>query len=259
MADRFKHTRDLRRAFGLLTVVPTPVEWIPERGAQVAGWFTWVGFALGLVVWAPLVVLDEVGIDRLPSGVVAAVVLAVWAGLTRMLHWDGLADVADGWWGGATKQRRLEIMKDSSIGAFGATAIALVALLEFSALSTLVDFGWASPLLWAAAVSRMASTFGAWLGKPARSDGLGAGITGRPELWAMLAAGLGLALAILPLAYRDPVAAIVLGVVGIVLALGVPHVISLRFGGVTGDVMGASVLVTEAIVLAAAAFMAVVR
>ncbi len=56
-----------------------------------------------------------------------------------MLHWDGLADYADGLWGGSTPEARLAIMADSHTGAFGATAVAIVALVETASVASILS------------------------------------------------------------------------------------------------------------------------
>jgi adenosylcobinamide-GDP ribazoletransferase len=74
----------------------------------------------------------------LAPGPTAALALVAQALATGALHEDGLADSADGLWGGGTRERRLEIMRDSRIGSFGAVALVLVVLLRWSALSALL-------------------------------------------------------------------------------------------------------------------------
>src|ERR1700735_5265271 len=97
---------------------------------------------------------------------------------TGALHEDGLADVADGFGGGATRARKLEIMRDSRIGAYGAIAIALALILRVGALAAALDGGlWraCSSLLLVAALSRAAALRPLALLPPARADGAGGG------------------------------------------------------------------------------------
>ena len=102
----------------------------------------------------------------------AALVIA-----TGALHEDGLADVADGFGGGATRARKLEIMRDSRIGAYGAIAIALALILRVGALTAALDGGFwraASASMLVAALSRAAALTPLALLPPARADGAGA-------------------------------------------------------------------------------------
>ncbi|WP_232627923.1 adenosylcobinamide-GDP ribazoletransferase, partial [Methylobacterium sp. Leaf118] len=120
---------------------------------------------------------------RLGPFVAASLALAALALVTGAMHEDGLADVADGFGGGASRERCLEIMRDSRIGAFGGTALFLGLALRAATLATLLDrSGWlgAPALLFAASVSRSAALIPiAWLA-PARPDGAGAAV-GRPD------------------------------------------------------------------------------
>lgn len=174
-----------------------------------------------------------------------AATLAAATGIlvTGALHEDGLADVADGFGGGATRERRLEIMRDSRIGAYGGVALVLALALRIGALATLLDrtgAGTALALVLAAALSRIAALAPMALLAPARPDGAGAAV-GRPSpatlgwagasavLLALIGAGLGLPLLGV---------ALMLGLAS--LAAGaVTALARSRIGGQTGDVIGA--------------------
>jgi len=224
-----------------------------------------VGLVLGGVVLALLslantasVVTSDGRFLARASFVLAVSVVAVLALLSRFLHWDGLADVGDAWWGGATRERRLEIMGDSSVGAFGLTTVLLVALLQVASITALLaHVGFAIALFAAPVFARMAATFGAWLGTPARPGGLGATVTGRPRLADILIATAVLGIAAASMGYEHGTAGLVWSGLAFVVSAVVPHLCALRFGGVTGDVLGASVLITETVVLLAAALVVV--
>lgn len=255
----------MRAAFALLTVVPLPKAAEEWRGERVACYFPWVGLALGAGALGVLVVANAASVGLSDGGLlergswpIAAAIVAGWALLTRMLHWDGLADVADGFWGSESVDRRLEIMADTRTGAFGASAVAFVALLQVASVATLLAHGGFGVAVFAAPVfGRMAATFGSWLGRPARPGGLGAAVAGRPGLGAILVASLALGIAAASMYYEHGASGLAWSGLAFVASMTVPHLLSMRFGGITGDVLGASVLLTETFVLFAAALMAV--
>lgn len=255
---------DIRGAFALLTILPVAPRG-QEPSPRIVAWFPWVGLLMGSVAFGLVALADFASVTWGDGGFIgraswmfATAVVGVWALLTRLLHWDGLADVADGWWGGATTERRLEIMADSTIGAFGATVVALVLFAQVSALAVLVDrMGYLTAVLAVPAFGRAAAMFGAWLGKPARPGGLGSSVAGKPSLGGILVAAIGLSLAGAVMLLEFGTAGLVWSVAAFVVAAAVPHALASRFGGITGDVLGASVIVTETIALVTAACMVV--
>ena len=251
-----KPLRDAGLALSLLTGIRTPARW-PEDGAtQAAAWFPLVGALVGAVGYGIVKVAELLPLSPSALVVLSALVVIAWALLSRLLHWDGLADVADGYWGSPDPARRLEIMSDSHTGAFGAAAVALIAILEVAALAAILATPHELPLLVVPVFARFSATAAAWLGKPARAGGLGRSVMGTatPPSVAIVFITLAAAFAVFWVGFG--VTGIALGTAGAVLALGVPHVLALRFGGVTGDVMGASVLLTEALLFAAFALVA---
>ena len=165
--------------------------------------------------------------------------------LTGALHEDGLADMADGFGGGRDPPRKLEIMRDSRIGAYGALAIGLALMLRVAALAGLADRGGlglaAAGLVTAAAASRGLGLMPMALLAPARPDGLGHGAGRLPAgvfpAASVIAIVLGLALpawAGIPL----PRAAMALGLATLAAA-ATTSVARRQIGGVTGDVAGA--------------------
>lgn len=253
---------DIREAFSTLTVLPDTGDPAGRGGSGAAGWFPVVGFVLGgvtLILLAAVnsmsVALGDGGLLQRGAFVFAASVVAGWALLTRCLHWDGLADVADGFWGGADVKRRLQIMADSATGAFGATAVALVAVAQVASIATILSrpTGAGMAVLGAPVLGRLAATFAAWLGTPARPGGLGSRVMGMPSLSGGMAAGVAVTAVLSVCTWQWGLVAVIWGGASIFAALVVPHLISKRFGGVTGDVMGASVLLVETFALVTAA------
>lgn len=250
MADQHP-VRDAGLAVSLLTIVPTPARWPADGRTQVAAWFPAVGALFGLAGYAVVKAAQAAGVTPRAAFLVAAVVVAMWALGSRLLHWDGLADVADAYWGSDDRERRLEIMSDSRTGAFGATAVALVAILEVAAVATIIAAPHELPLLLVPVVARFSATAAAWLGTPAKAGGLGRSVLGRPTSLSVLLALVPLVGAMAGMWIGFRLVGLAVGAFGVLLAFGVPHVLARRFGGVTGDVMGASVLLTETVVFVA--------
>jgi len=233
---------DLLSAFALLTRLPLP----DHRGTGAASAWAWplVGAVLGALAASLATAALWLG---LTPGVVAVLVLGLLAMLTGALHEDGLSDTADGLYGGWTRERRLEIMKDSRIGSYGMLALLLVTLARWSALTALLVFGghWAG-LIAAGALSRAPMALVMALLPNARGAGL-SHATGQPSpATALLACGLGLGIAVALTGWT--------GVVLAVSALGAATLVAMvalrRIGGQTGDVLGATQQLAEVACLA---------
>jgi adenosylcobinamide-GDP ribazoletransferase len=190
----------------------------------------------------------RVGLPALPA---AALALAATTASTGCLHEDGLADTADGFGGGKDRERKLAIMRDSRLGAYGACALAISFLLRWSALATIADpIAVASALPAAHAAAR--ATLPAFMRfvPPARSDGLSAE-AGRPMLSS--AAGAALLGVLALLIGVGPVGALI-GVVLLASAGILMSLLSMRqIGGQTGDVVGALEQTNEILCLLTAA------
>ena len=124
----------LLAAFQFLTIFPTVIRrlFTADEMGRAVGFFPLVGLALGGI----LLGLDSGLRLFLQPHLAAVLVVAAWLALTRALHFDGFLDIFDGLFGGFTPERRLEIMKDSRVGAFG---VAAGALLIFAKLFSIAD------------------------------------------------------------------------------------------------------------------------
>lgn len=234
---------DLRSALAFLTRFPqsvlAPRPEAPDfrRGARV---FPVVGALVGIVGGIVLLLAWEAGESRL---VAAALAIGATILATGALHEDGLADTVDGFGGGATAERKLEIMDDSRIGTFGATALVFSILLRVTALASLMrlgPIGAALILVGAEALSR-AALVRLWHVLPAaRLHGL-SHETGPPDQPAMLIA-LATA-AVIVVITVIPTAGFWAAVVGVLLAMVATYIFTRltahEIGGRTGDTLGA--------------------
>lgn len=237
---------DLATAFALLSRLPLP----DHRGTGAASAWAWplVGAALGAIGAALAMAALWLGVT---PGVTAALVLGAGAVLTGALHEDGLSDTADGLFGGWTRERRLEIMKDSRVGSYGVLALVLVTLARWSALTAVLVHGQAGTASWAAliaagALSRAPMALVMALLPNARSEGL-SHATGRPSA---LTAGAGLALAVVIAVALTGWTALPLVFATLGVALGLAIVALRRIGGQTGDILGATQQLAEVACLA---------
>ncbi len=205
-----------------------------------------VGLAGALVFW----LATSLGLPPLIAGLVTVGATML---LTGALHEDGLADVADGFGGGADPARKLEIMLDSRIGNYGVAALVLSIGLRGAALGALATAAAAGAALIAAhALSRALLPAVMAAIPPARSDGLAAD-AGRAA--ARHAATALILAALLAVALQGPVAALVSVLAAAATGSAVAVLARAQVGGYTGDVLGAVQQAVEATVLLAAAAM----
>ena len=237
---------DLISAFGLLSRLPLPQSLVASSPRSAWAW-PLVGAAIGALSAAMATAAQALS---LPNGVVAALALATAACLTGGLHEDGLADTADGLFGGWTRERRLEIMKDSRIGSYGTLALLLVTLMRWSALTALVATGhhWAA-LIAAGALSRAPMAVLIATLPNARGAGL-SHATGKPPRGAMVAA---LVIATLFALLSTGMASIGMICLSALVTVLLARMALSRIGGQTGDILGASQQMAEAAALAMAA------
>ncbi len=176
--------------------------------------------------------------------VAAVLAVAALVAVTGALHEDGLADIADGFWGGRDKARILEIMRDSRIGTFGTLALVLASLLRVALLAeavTAAGAGGAAILLLATAVASRTVLLYPWVAlPPARRDGLAVAY-GAPRLAVFrVAVATGLVLSAV-LVVPFTLAGFLAGVVAAAAAASlVARLADARIGGHTGDVLGAT-------------------
>jgi adenosylcobinamide-GDP ribazoletransferase len=241
---------DLKTGLAFLTRLPL-VRSAQATGDEVvrASWtFPIIGAGVGafgaLIYW----LMHALGLHAFVCGVVAVAATLL---ITGCLHEDGLADTADGFGASGTPERKLEIMRDSQIGTYGAAALILSLMLRAGAIASLAD-----PALAAAAL--IAAHAGARAAMPvfmrrvprARQGGLSAEAGMPPQRSSVVAVLIGFVVLWLCLGLSATLIAFAL----LAAALGLMAWLSIRqIGGQTGDVLGALEQISEILILLTAA------
>lgn len=249
----------LRSAIGFLTILPVT----PRIGAtgfvSARAWFPVVGLFLGFILFATEIALAS-GYPLLsdsnssfPPLLAASILVVTLVVFTRALHLDGFMDCCDGFLGGFSRSRRLEILKDPHVGAFAVTGLVCLLLLKVSAIMALPVSDRLWILLLIPCVSRWAVLITMEVFPYIREDGIGTPFVGRTSILARL----------FPLTVTLLSAIVLAGVGGLALmavagasAWGVGAWSSRLLGGVTGDVYGATIEVAEVTVLFTAVIIA---
>jgi adenosylcobinamide-GDP ribazoletransferase len=238
--------RPLVAAFAFLTRLPVwsgPLR-DPDLGRSVT-FFPIVGLVLGLVLTGTASLLTGVVAPTLA----AVLLVALLAALTGGLHLDGVADVFDALGGGrGDKQRMLDIMRDSRIGAHGAAALVLLLLAKVYAVTIVLERHDLISLLVFPAIGRWAVTPAIVFHPYARSEGTGRAFNGLARPLHVVGATAILALVLVALGPRLCVPAAGALAVASLFALWLRR----RLGGLTGDVYGASIELAEVVTLAIA-------
>lgn len=229
-------------AFQFLTIIPTIIRRMftsQEMGRAVA-WFPLVGFALGALLYGVCSAAQLI----FPGGVSAALTIFAWIIFTRAFHLDGFMDTCDGLFGGFTPERRLEIMKDSRMGAFGVAGGILVLLTQYSAIESSVNLF--AALVLATTLGRWASPLVIYAFPYAREDGLGSDMKKNVGLKEVLMATL----------ITGVVSWFIHGWLGFALMLGAAGIAFLiclyvmcLIPGLTGDIYGTVTTAVEMFVL----------
>lgn len=246
-ANKIGQPRDILAAFSILTRWPMPVDhdWVAERGARTVWAFPIVGAILGLVAGVTAHILGWIGV---PPGMCIVAAIAVMVASTGAMHEDGLADSADGLGPTALQQKRFEIMSDSRIGAFGATALILAFLARWNGYVCFEGWGLTGALIATGALSRGMIVLAMFAMPPAKADGLSAGLGQPIANTTLLAVGLALMISLWMLGW-------LFFIVAFAAALGAVPVMLLannRLGGQTGDILGAVQITSEIAALAIA-------
>ena len=243
---RMRPILDALLAFRFLTRLPGKGDLRDADLGRSCAWFPVPGAVMGGLV----LVGARLAGTHVPPALGAVLVVAALAWMTGGLHLDGVADVFDGLGGGhGDRERILRIMRDSRIGALGATALALVLAAKAAATAELLGRGALWPLLVAPVVARFAVVPLVVLVPYAREEGLGRAFHGTAGVREIVVAA---ALAAAAVAAFAP-ASLAPTAVALAAAAGLAWTVHRRIGGLTGDAYGAAIELAEVALLAAAA------
>ena len=236
---------DFKTAVAFLTRLPMPHPdgAMPQNFVRAHRMFPVVGALIGAAVGLLCLGLRYLGVPDLAA---AALALGGSAIVTGALHEDGLADVADGFGGGRNPESKLEIMRDSRLGTYGAVVLLVSFAAKLSALAAIPD-GYVVPALIAAhALARGILPFMSLNLPYARNDGL-ARNAGQPDLsTAGFAIIFALLLALLSLSWSN---ALLSALAAALSGLGIAWLAQRQIGGQTGDVLGGAEQVGETAIL----------
>jgi adenosylcobinamide-GDP ribazoletransferase len=229
---------------GTAGAVGTAVASAGANLAQAAWAFPFAGFVVGLIGAIVYLVADRLVLFSWPA---AALAVAATILVTGALHEDGLADTADGFGGGDTRERKLAIMRDARIGTYGVCALIIALVIRIAALAGLTEPALVATALIAAHVgARAVVPFAMYLLPAARTDGLAftAGVPSGASV--AIAAALGFLALLLCLGLAHALIALV----ALAVAVALFAWLTMRqIGGQTGDVLGAVEQVSEIVIL----------
>ena len=224
--------QDILAAFSLLTRVPVQqphgIRWSSSSWAWPIP-----GIAVGAFGAAVALLMTVAG-----GGPAIAAMFAIggMVVLTGAMHEDGLADYADGAFGGRDRTERLQIMKDSRIGAFGAVTLVLFVLGRHAGLADLFASGLIfGPLIAAAATSRAAMVLALWLAPAAKEEGAAASVGSPHGSFVVLAVLLALVAGVTLIGWL----AVAASLVSLAAGLAIVWHSRRKLGGITGDGLGA--------------------
>ena len=234
-------------AITFYSCIPLPPAWSLEF-ERIARWAPWVGLFLGLGIGT---IDHSLALGQMPSLTRSALIVALWIGVTGGLHLDGVMDTADGL-AVMEPERRLTVMSDSRTGAFGVMAGTLVIILKVCALSNLTPPhlpALVTALVWGRIAQVIAIALFPYL-KPEGNNAFHANtFQGVGDLWPSAISILMVAVCQYYGSLLDWQSVLQGILVGSSLSVGISYWFYRQFQGMTGDVYGAIVEWTEALIL----------
>jgi adenosylcobinamide-GDP ribazoletransferase len=222
--------KDFLTALTLLTTFPIQLPPLKEgeqwRGGRALAYYPLVGLLIGGIL-----VLTRTALQFLfPSLVTAALLIVLWAAVTGALHLDGFTDACDALFVPVSRERRLEILRDVHLGAFGAVGLGLLLITKSASMASVTTF-W--PVLLAPVLGRWAIVYAATY-PLARKEGMAAvfraGLTRREVIIATIVAAL--------VCLAGGLYGVVAFVTAFLAASGVARLAVAKIGGMTGDIYG---------------------
>lgn len=247
--DFHKLADDLVAAVSLLTQFPVTLREGFEHHRAAWAWpliGAVIGALAGLLAWIALAITDSTAIATIIG--LTSIIL-----MTGCLHEDGLADSFDGFWGSSNVERRLEIMRDSGIGAFGTTALIVVIIAKFTMISIAIES--INPIIVlavAASLSRAVMLMAMHAGPLARNEGFAAACGQPTREVALWGSAIAVVLSSLLFGWYSLIVAAAVSIAGALFSLLAKH----KIGGHTGDTLGASQQIAELVGLTALATLA---
>ena len=249
---------DIAAAFLLLSRIPVTYQFAKDSPPDFISslWaFPLVGLVIGGFGGLMLAFASFLGLPLLFCGGLGVSVMAM---ATGAMHEDGLADTADGFGGGRDVDDKMRIMHDSHIGSYGVLALCISTIIRISLFASIAGLDLSNlaliGLVAAIAAAARWQILIALRAFPIAADAKLARVTGQPSMIAIFAAAF---LWVVPLAYFVvPIAAVIAGIATLLVCLGLGRIAMRQINGISGDVMGAMIILGE-IMLAAGLCLAV--
>jgi len=249
---------DIAAAFLLLSRIPVKYQFAKDSPPDFNSslWaFPLVGLVIGTFGGIMLTFASFLGLPLLVCGGLSVSVMAM---ATGAMHEDGLADTADGFGGGRDVDDKMRIMHDSHIGSYGVLALCISTIIRISLFASIAGLDLSNlaliGLVAAIAAAARWQILIALRAFPIAADAKLAKVTGQPSMIAIFAAAF---LWVVPLAcFVVPIAAVIAGIATLLVCLGLGRIAMRQINGISGDVMGAMIILGE-IMLAAGLCLAV--
>jgi adenosylcobinamide-GDP ribazoletransferase len=232
---------DIAAALGLLSRLPVRID--TDRATARGAASSWAYPLAGLILGALACIIGQIALWLgLPNGLSSGLTLATLVITTGAMHEDGLADTADGLWGGWDKNHRLKIMKDSHTGVYGVLALTLGLGLRWQALTLIITYDALWPAVLATAMLSRAAMVPVMAHLPhAREDGLSQSV-GRPDTRTALIAVAIAAIACLILLHITGLALIAAALIATLICVAIAKA---KINGQTGDILGATQQISD--------------